>query len=129
MAKAKILMVDDNPDILELMAARIVSDGYEVITATTGEEAIKKAASEKPDLVLLDISMPVLDGFLVGRLLKLDPAVKDIPIIMATARSSREDVLRSLSELQAADYIVKPFRPEELLSKIKKVLDKYQKNG
>ena len=122
-------MVDDNPDILELMAARIVSDGYEVITATTGEEAIKKAASEKPDLVLLDISMPVLDGFLVGRLLKLDPAVKDIPIIMATARSSREDVLRSLSELQAADYIVKPFRPEELLSKIKKVLDKYQKNG
>jgi DNA-binding response OmpR family regulator len=129
MAKAKILMVDDNPDILELMAARLVSDGYEVITATSGEEAVRKAASERPDLALLDIAMPVIDGFILGRLLRLDYATQDIPVIMVTARSSQKDILRALSEIHAADYIVKPFKPEELLAKIKKVLEKRNENG
>lgn len=129
MAKAKILMVDDNPDILELMAARLISEGYEVITATSGEEAVRKATSERPDLALLDIAMPVLDGFILGRLLRLDYVTQDIPVIMVTARNSQKDILRALSEIQAADYIVKPFKPEELLAKIKKVLEKRNENG
>jgi len=128
MAKAKILMVDDNPDILELMASRLEGNGYEIITALNGDEAIKKAKSDNPGLVLLDITMPVIDGFEVGRLLKANPGTKSIPIIMVTARSSQKDVSTALIEVGAADYIIKPFRPEELLDKIEKVLKRYKKN-
>ena len=119
---AKILVVDDNPDIVEMITVRLEANNYQVITALSGQEALDKIKQEVPDLILLDIAMPEMDGFEVGRRLKMDPDTKKIPVIMVTARSEHKDVLRSITEAGALDYVAKPFRPDILLKRIKDVL-------
>lgn len=122
MGKAKILMVDDNRDIVEIVSLRLEANGYEVIPAFTGKEALEKARSEEPQVILLDIMMPGQDGFEVGRELKADVLTRDIPIIMATARGDHKDILRAVTDAGAVGYVVKPFMPDKLIKEIEKVL-------
>ncbi len=122
--KAKtILLVDDEKDIAELTRLRIISLGYNVILAGDGEEALIKTRSEHPDLILLDVKMPKLDGYQVCKAVKNDPALKDIPIILFTASSRHVMELgdRAL-ELGAASCIKKPFESKDLLEQIKKLI-------
>lgn len=121
MAREKVLIVDDEEDILELLDYALARNGYKVIKATTGEEALDLARSELPDLIVLDLMLPGVDGLDVCRILKSDPDAGHIPIIMLTARGDEADVITGL-ELGADDYITKPFSPRVLLARAKAVL-------
>ncbi len=123
MSRSRILLVDDEPDIVETVSFMLQSRNYQVSVASGGQEGIEKAKEEHPDLVLLDIMMPDIDGYDVCMKLKADADTKDIPIIMLTAKGESEAVLKSHS-LGADDYVVKPFSLPTLLSKLKKFLDK-----
>lgn len=118
----KILIIDNEPHILLLVGGRLKANGYEVITALSGEQGLKRAAGEKPDLILLDYVMPEMDGEEVLRRLQAVAATKTIPVIMLTADvknvKTQDYKLRG-----AADCIFKPFPPEELLGKVKKSLE------
>ena len=120
----KILIVDDEESVVEIVKLRLETNNYEVITAYNGEEGLTKAKEEKPDLIILDIAMPDMDGFEVGRRLKQDDKTKHIPIIMLTARGKHDDVLKSVKDAGAVDYIVKPFNPQAFLKRIASVLGK-----
>ncbi|MDP2929371.1 MAG: response regulator [Candidatus Omnitrophota bacterium] len=120
MAK-KILFIEDEVDIVTLMQARLVSQGYQMLSAFDGEEGLKMAQEEKPDLILLDKIMPKMDGLEVCQRLKSDPKTKDIPIIIVSA-SGGKDLPERCQAARADDLIIKPFEPEELLSKIKKFI-------
>jgi len=120
----KILIVDDNPDIVEVISSRLEANDYEVISALTGAEALKKAKAERPDLIILDINMAEMDGFEIGTLLRKDTATRKIPIIMATARGDQADIVEALQKVGPQAYVIKPFMPEALLSEIKRVLGK-----
>lgn len=121
MSKSRILLVDDEPDIVETAAFMLQARNYSVSTALGGLECIEKARDEHPDLILLDIMMPDMDGYDVCMRLKTDEDTKHIPIIMLTAKGESEAVLKSHS-LGADDYIVKPFSLPTLLGKMKKLL-------
>ncbi len=121
MSKAKILIVDDEPDMLELLDVDFSNQGYEVITAKTGEDAIIKTRDSLPDLILLDLMLPGIDGFDVCRDLRSDPTTKKIPIIMLTAKNTETDVTVGL-ELGADDYVTKPFSNKILASRVKALL-------
>ena len=121
MSKARILIVDDEEDILELLRYNISKEGYDVISSENGEEALKAVKTHSPDLIVLDLMMPGIDGLDVCKQLKADAATKSIPIIMLTAKSSESDIIVGL-ELGADDYISKPFSPKVLLARIKSVL-------
>jgi len=125
--KVKILMIDDNPDIVELIIPRMEAFGYEIATALSGEEGLEKAKNDHPDLILLDIAMPGMDGFAVGKKLKAEAATKSIPLVMVTAKGEHKDILQAVAEIGAADYVVKPFRPETLHEAIERVLAKHKK--
>jgi two-component system, OmpR family, alkaline phosphatase synthesis response regulator PhoP len=114
----KILVVDDEPDIVETLSFRLEQEGYEVITAADGLEALDKARKESPDLLILDIMMPKLDGFQVSRMLKFDERYHDIPIIMLTAKTQEHDVDTGMTT-GADEYIKKPFDAKELIDLIK----------
>lgn len=116
---AKILIIDDEPHILLLVGGRLKANGYEVITALSGEQGLKRAAGEKPDLILLDYVMPEMDGAEVLRHLKAAAATEPIPVIMLTADVKNVKV-QDYKLRGAADCIFKPFPPEELLTKVKK---------
>lgn len=119
--KNKILLVDDEEDILALVRVRLEANNYEVITAKDGQEGLNLARSIKPDLIVLDLMLPKIDGYKVCRILKFDSRYKDIPIILFTARSKEED--KKTGFITGADaYITKPFEPKTLLSKIKELL-------
>jgi DNA-binding response OmpR family regulator len=120
MAK-KILVVDDEPHIVTMIESRLNANGYDVITAFDGQEGLKKAQHENPDLILLDVMMPKLTGYKVARLLKFDDKFKDIPIIMLTARSQEKDVQLG-TEVGVNVYITKPFEAKLLIESIKKIL-------
>jgi CheY-like chemotaxis protein len=122
MPKSKILVVDDNPFICELMQSRLEASGYNVVTAVNGEEALRKVKVEKPDIVLLDVTMPGMDGFQVAAEIKKDEEISDIAIVMVTAHGEHDSVIRAMSSLDIAGYVLKPFKPEELLSEIEKAL-------
>jgi len=126
MAKAKILIVDDNQFICKLIESRLKANDYQVKIALSGEEAFKVIFDDIPDLVLLDITMPGMDGFEFGRKLRSTLATRDVAIIMVTAQSQHSSVVKAMSELNAQGYVVKPFKPEDLLGEIQKVL---MKNG
>ncbi|MAF11984.1 hypothetical protein CMK11_16180 [Candidatus Poribacteria bacterium] len=113
----KVLVVDDEPDILDLVELTLVSEGFDVVTATDGAEALAAADAERPGLVLLDVSMPDLDGFDVMQALRDSPNTRDIPVIMLTARAQISDKLRGLSS-GADDYITKPFEPSDLVARV-----------
>jgi len=121
MAKINILIVEDDPDILKLLAYNFRSGGYEVRTCETGMEAIKMVRERLPDLVLLDLMIPEVDGLEVCRGLKTNPATKHIPVIMLTAKGEEVDRIVGL-ELGADDYVVKPFSPRELMLRARAVL-------
>ncbi len=124
--KAKILLVDDDVDFVEETKIILESKPYEVIVAREGEEGLQKARKEKPDLILLDIIMPVKDGFTAAEQLKKDPQLSKIPLIMLTSFSSRGQgtgIPRSRgTTLEAEDYIEKPVTPEELLRRVETYL-------
>lgn len=121
----KILAVDDEDSIRELLAVQLKKNGYEPLLAEDGEAAIAAARREKPDLILLDLMLPKIDGFGVCRELKSDSLTAGIPIIMLTARAEEIDRVLGL-ELGADDYIVKPFSMREVLARIKAVLRRTQ---
>ncbi len=121
MSKSRILLVDDEPDIIETISFMLQSRDYLVSIASGGQEGIDKAKTEHPDLLLLDIMMPDVNGYDVCMKLKSDEDTKDIPIIMLTAKGESEAVLKSHS-IGADDYVVKPFSLPTLLSKLKKFL-------
>ena len=117
----KILLVDDEPQLVEMVKMRLEANNYEVILASNGEQALEKARGEKPDLIILDIMLPKLDGYKVCRTLKFDDKYSNIPVIMFTARSQESE--KSMGEEVGADaYIIKPFEPQMLLDKIKELL-------
>ena len=120
-AKKKILIVDDEDDILHFLALVLREKGYEVVTASGGHEALTQAQIEQPDLVLLDIMMPQMDGWEVLKLLRVDEETAHIPVAMLSARTEAKDRVQGLQE-GVVDYICKPFSLKELLSKIEQVL-------
>jgi len=121
--KTKVLIVDDDAFLSGIYATKLDIDGFEVVSARDGEEGVKAAAKELPDLILLDVLMPKLDGFEALKKLKEDPATKDIPVIMLTNLGQKEDVEKGL-QLGAVDYLIKAhFVPAEAVEKIKKVLN------
>ena len=117
----KILVVDDESDIIEILKFMFESHGYECITAMDGEEGLKLAKEANPDLIILDVMMPKINGYKICRLLKFDNKYKNIPIIMVTARSQEEDKLIG-EETGADEYITKPFEFSEVIEKINKYL-------
>jgi two-component system alkaline phosphatase synthesis response regulator PhoP len=120
-SRARVLVVDDEADIVSTVKYRLEFCEFEVITATNGKEGLEKAANEKPDLILLDISMPVMSGHEMLERLKNRPELKDIPVIMFTAFSDAKDVAKAV-ELGVADYVTKPFDFTDLVGKITNVL-------
>ena len=126
--KAKILLVDDDADFVEATKVILESKPYEVIVASNGDEGLRKAREEKPDLILLDIIMPVKDGFTAAEQLKKDPQLSKIPTLMLTGFATKGTgtsipVSRGFT-LEAEDYIDKPVSPEELLARVEKHLKK-----
>ena len=121
MKKAKILVVDDEVNITQILELSIGAEGFEVITASNGEEAIDKARKEQPDLIILDIMMPRIDGYEACRILKANPLTKNIPVVLLTAKG--RDIDKRLGyEVGATDYIVKPFSPNKLIERINELL-------
>lgn len=118
----KILVCDDEPYILMALTDAVEMEGYECVTAINGKEALQKARETLPDLIMLDIMMPYMDGFEVCRELKADAATRDIPVIMLTAKSQQVDIQKG-KDAGADDYITKPFRPSTLRKKFNEVLD------
>ncbi|MFH1311879.1 MAG: response regulator [Candidatus Eisenbacteria bacterium] len=117
MSRGKVLVVDDEEYIQHILNFSFGAEGYEVVTAADGEEAIAKARNEKPDIIVLDIMMPKMDGYEACRKLKADPKTKDIPVILLTAKG--RDVDRKLgTEAGADDYVVKPFSPGRLIERV-----------
>ncbi len=121
MGKKKILIVDDEKDLIETLSFRLNSNGYEVISAYDGQAGLDKAKKEKPDLIVLDLMLPKMDGYKVCGLLKKDVRYSGIPIIIFTARALEED--RKLGiEVGADAFVTKPFEPKALLAKIEELL-------
>ena len=126
--KAKILLIDDDADFVEVTKIILESKPYEVIVASNGDKGLQKAREEKPDLILLDVIMPVADGFTAAEQLKKDPRLSKIPVLMLTAFAAKRGettipVSRGYT-LEADDYIDKPVSPEELLARVEKHLKK-----
>ena len=128
MAKNKnhILVVDDEKAILELIQVNLEQSGFQVTTVKTGETALKKARSIEPDLIVLDLMLPGIDGLDVCRILKSDKETEDISVIMLTAKGSEEDIVKGL-ELGADDYLTKPFSPKVLVARIKALIRRNSK--
>ena len=121
MAEPKILVVDDEPSILEVVQYNLKKAGFRVITASDGQAGLQRCRAEEPDLVLLDLMLPKVDGLEVCRILKQDPKTRHIPIIMVTVKAEETDRVVGL-ELGADDYVTKPFSPRELVARVKAVL-------
>jgi len=121
-AQPKILVVDDERDLVSTVAYRLKFAHCTVVTAGDGREALEKAAEEKPDLILLDTNMPVMDGHETLKALRADPELKHIPVIMLTARSAPEDITAA-SAYGIADYVTKPFDFSELMEKVQVALN------
>lgn len=117
----KILIADDDPDILTLLASRLRSNNMLVVTAQDCNQAIKKAYSEQPDLILMDIRMPTIGGLSAFNSLKMYTRTENIPVIFITAYPGKE-VQEKVMEMGATDFVAKPFQTEELLSKINRAM-------
>ena len=117
----RILVVDDEPDAIELIRFNLKASGYEVLTAEDGEEALVKARKFSPDMILLDVMLPEIDGLEVCKILRRDPATASLPIIMLTAKASEIDRVLGL-EFGADDYVTKPFSPRELMLRVRNLL-------
>jgi two-component system phosphate regulon response regulator PhoB len=127
MPRQKILIIDDEEDILELIRYNLVREGYSVEGVTSGEDALARARTEVPDLVVLDLMLPGVDGLEVCRFLKNDATTSHIPIIMLTAKGEDADIVTGL-ELGADDYVIKPFSPRVLVARIRAALRRRTKD-
>jgi two-component system phosphate regulon response regulator PhoB len=123
--KAKILLVDDEPDALEVLGFKLREAGYAPIFARDGTRALAVARQDRPDLIVLDLMLPEVDGLEVCKILRRDPTTASIPILMLTARAAEMDRVLGL-ELGADDYVTKPFSPRELVLRIRKLLQRMQ---
>lgn len=119
--KVRILVVEDEEDILALLHFNLIKSGYNVETATCGEEGLKKITEHRPDLLLLDLMLPGIDGLEICRRLREDPETAQLPVIMLTARGEEDEIVRGL-ELGADDYVTKPFSIKVLQARIQTVL-------
>ncbi len=122
MSKRRILVCDDDDMLVELLRYRLTARGYDVLTAHNGGEGLEIARSERPDAIVLDAMMPVMDGYQVLRQLRADAELVAIPVIMLTARRQEQDIVGAL-ELGANDYLVKPFIPEELITRMTRLIE------
>lgn len=127
MNPAKILLVDDEPDILEILEYTLKKEGYEVATASNGEEGLQRAEEFKPDLIILDIMMPIMDGVEVCRQLRAKPEFKNTIITFLTAREEDYSQIAAL-DTGGDDYITKPIRPRVLMSRVKALLRRNEKD-
>ncbi|HEY0028876.1 MAG TPA: response regulator [Allosphingosinicella sp.] len=118
----KILVCDDDPLLVDLLQYRLASRGYEVIVAEDGGKALRRLQEMRPDAILLDAMMPVIDGYEVLRQIREDERIADVPVIMLTARRQEKDIVTAL-ELGANDYMVKPFIPEELVARLARLIE------
>ncbi len=121
--KSKILIVDDEPDALELVEFNLRGAGFDVITAPDGAAALRRAQADQPDLLVLDLMLPEIDGLEVCKVLRRNPATASLPIIMLTAKGTELDRVLGL-EIGADDYLTKPFSPRELVLRIRKLLQR-----
>lgn len=123
MLKKKVLFIEDETEIVDLMRTRLEANGYQMFSAYDGEEGLKKVEENKPDLILLDIVIPKINGLIVCQRLKNGSKTKDIPIIVVSA-SGGKDLPKRCREAGSDDVVIKPFEAEEILDKISKLLDK-----
>ncbi len=121
--KPRILLIEDDQDMVSAIRLRLEANNYEVLVARDGLEGLAQARSEKPDLIILDIMLPKMDGFKLCRMLKFDEKYKNVIIIILSAKVQKSDILRG-KEVGAEAYITKPFKSEELLEKIKELLSR-----
>jgi two-component system phosphate regulon response regulator PhoB len=128
MARDRILLIEDEPDIAEVLQYNLEKEGFEVETARRGDSGLEAVRRDTPDLILLDLMLPGLDGLELTRLLKRDGGLSRIPIVMLTARGEEVDRIVGL-ELGADDYISKPFSPREVVLRVKAVLRRLQPDG
>jgi len=117
-ADKRVLIVDDEPDILKAVTFRVQRAGYGVISAADGKDGLEKARAEKPDLIILDWQLPVMNGVEVYRELQADPELKDIPVILLTASRERDELEYMRDDVGFKHIVIKPYEPEELLAKI-----------
>jgi phosphate regulon transcriptional regulator PhoB len=121
MESKKILVVDDEPDIVELVSYNLKKEGFEISSASDGEEALAKIRKEKFDFLILDLMLPGIQGMELCRILRSDPRTKNLPVIMLTAKGEEVDRILGL-EIGADDYISKPFSPRELVARVRAVM-------
>jgi len=126
MPRENILVVDDEEDILELLRYNLAREGYTVICAASGEDALKKAGSGSADMIVLDLMLPGIDGLEVTKILKGDAKTRNIPIIMLTAKGEEADIVTGL-ELGADDYVTKPFSPRILIARVRAIIRRQKK--
>jgi two-component system, OmpR family, alkaline phosphatase synthesis response regulator PhoP len=121
--KKQILLVEDRPDIAELIAFHLAKEGYEVVQAYDGEEAVKKLSESSIDLIVLDLMLPKISGLEILKKIKQDPHLKKIPVIIESARGDDADIIMGL-EMGAEDYVTKPFSPRVLLARVRKIFQR-----
>ena len=121
MSKAKVLIVDDEPFNIDVLEQALDGSNYQVITASNGQEAWAKIQSEQPDLILLDLMMPIMDGFAVLAKVKEDPTLRDTPIIIVSAENDSKSVVKGIKQ-GAEDYLTKPVDTAQFLRKVKDFL-------
>ena len=124
----RVLVVDDDREIVEMTRLILESGGYEVIPALSGAEALRNASHERPDLILLDINMPGMDGWETLKILKVDEATQDIPVAMFSIKLELRDKLQGLKQ-GAFDYITKPFSYDEILERVRRIFEKLSHAG
>ncbi|MBN1974631.1 MAG: response regulator [Sedimentisphaerales bacterium] len=127
MAKAKILIVDDEEYIRELVDLNLSHEGFKVLSCETGEQAFEKASTELPDLIILDLMLPGIDGLEVCKKLKGNLKTENIPVVMLTAKDKETDVVTGL-EVGADDYVTKPFSGKVLVARVRRLLRKADVN-
>lgn len=122
----KILIVEDEPDIRDLIAFTLRFAGYEIVTGSNGEEAVQLAKQEFPDMILLDVRMPVMTGYEACKLIKADPELKDVPVVFLSAKGQEAEI-RDGMDAGAEDYLLKPFAPDQLTERVRSILAKFGK--
>ncbi len=123
---AKILIAEDERDIRDLIAFTLRFAGYEVFTATNGEEAVDLTPKVRPDLIFMDVRMPRMTGYEACKLIKADPHLKDIPVVFLSAKGQESEIQQGL-EAGAEEYLLKPFAPDQLTTRVKAILAKFGK--
>ncbi len=123
---AKILIAEDEPDIRELVTFMLKFAGYEVVAAANGEDAVRTASRERPDLVLMDVRMPRMTGYDACRMMKANPDLRDVPVVFLSAKGQESEIQSGL-EAGAEAYLLKPFSPAELTNRVRGILTRYGK--